>query len=401
MGEALLSKRVLVAWIACWLLLSTLLVVTRFESDDPDSALYASLSERLAAGPVSRWVAPEWWGYWDSEGLFVEHPVGVLLLPTALGSLGLPAVQAAYIVGTGAGVLAVILLGWLVGRATSMREGRIALVLLQLMPMAFVFRIRANHEYPMLACLLMALIGIEGVRRHWSWAALVAVALSSALLIKGVFVLVILLAVTLWIAIDPLRSSGSRAKPIAACALGFAVMLIVAVGYDAWYARVTGTTFWLPYWRRQLGPMTIATPVDGGSTMIGHVWFYVLRILWHPAPWSFALVAAAWRWRHDLSARWRGLPDRTRGSATFAMVFAGLTMLLLSPASRFAERYIFSANYAIGALGAVVACRLWPALARTLDGWLTRLPALPALVWLTLMLLRLALGPWLPRVSLT
>ena len=99
----MLTRREAVIWAAAFVVLSILLVVTRFASDDPDSALYAELASRLAELPVSQWIAPEWWGQWNSEGWFREHPAGVFLLPTALGATGIPAIQAAYIVGVGAG----------------------------------------------------------------------------------------------------------------------------------------------------------------------------------------------------------------------------------------------------------------------------------------------------------
>ena len=49
MGGRLLSRREAIAWIASFLFVASLLVATRFASDDPDSALYAAISARLAA----------------------------------------------------------------------------------------------------------------------------------------------------------------------------------------------------------------------------------------------------------------------------------------------------------------------------------------------------------------
>jgi 4-amino-4-deoxy-L-arabinose transferase-like glycosyltransferase len=184
----LLSRREIAIWTLCFAIVSVLLVVTRFASDDPDSALYAALSERLAAGPPSHWIAPQWWGHWDMEGWFREHPIGVMALPTLLGAIGVPAVQAAYIVGIAAGLAALLLIASLVSRLTSRDDARIVLVLLQLMPMASIFRIRANHEYPMLVCLLVALVGFDAVRRSWRWWWIAPVALTAGLLVKGVFV---------------------------------------------------------------------------------------------------------------------------------------------------------------------------------------------------------------------
>ena len=73
----LLTRREAALWTLAFVAVAALVVLTGFASDDPDSALYADLSARLAEGPPSRWIAPEWWGYWESEGLFREHPAGI------------------------------------------------------------------------------------------------------------------------------------------------------------------------------------------------------------------------------------------------------------------------------------------------------------------------------------
>ena len=223
MADGVLSPRERWLWIAAFVLIAALLVVTRFTSDDPDSALYASISGRLSQEPFARWLAPEWWGFWPEAGitgLFREHPAGVFLLPAALGRIGIPGEQAAYVVGVGAGLLSVVISGLLVGRIAGIREGRATLVLLQLMPVAFIFRIRANHEYPMLAALMVALLSLDGLHRSFWWALLLAIALTGALLVKGVFVVLVLAAVVLWILIDPTQRHvrgqlrrGGRAVP--------------------------------------------------------------------------------------------------------------------------------------------------------------------------------------------
>jgi 4-amino-4-deoxy-L-arabinose transferase-like glycosyltransferase len=400
MSRSVLSSREVAVWAACFVVVASLLVVTRFTSDDPDSALYASISGRLTQLPPARWIAPEWWGYWNGTGLFVEHPAGVFLLPTALGRLGLPAEQAAYVVGVGAGLSALVLIGVLINRLTSREDARAALVLLQIMPVAFLFRIRANHEYPMLVCLLLTLVGLDGVRRSWGWLSLVALGLTGALLIKGAFVVLILLAAGLWIGLNPTRTSGSVGRPVVACLVSLAVMAVTAVAYDAAYRHATGVTFWGPYWRRQLAPVTIATPIGSASTLARHLVFYVIRLLWHPLPWSLALLVALWQRRHRLTSVWRTMPSGARRGLVFAASYTGLAVALLSPSNRFAERYAFSAAYVVGAAGAVVAYRTWPTLVRRLAWLEAQIPAFPAWLWLLLIVLRLALGPFLPRISL-
>jgi 4-amino-4-deoxy-L-arabinose transferase-like glycosyltransferase len=395
----LLSRREGVAWAGCFLLVAALLVGTRFNSDDPDSALYAALSARLSEESPHRWIAPEWWGHWNSEGLFREHPVGVLLLPTILGALGIPGVQAAYIVGIATALLSLLILGHLIGRMTTSADGRLALVLLQLMPIAFIFRIRANHEYPMLLALLVMIVALDRVRMSWRWLLVPALALTAALLIKGVFVVILGLAAAIWIVGNPLRSPGPAWRAIAACAIAAVVMIAVAVGYDAVYLRETGERFWGPYWQRQLAPLTLSAPLGEESAFLHHLYFYLLRLLWHPAPWSFALVAAIWRARRSLAGTWHGMSESARRGLGCAVTFAAASIAMLTPASRFAERYPFSAHYAIAAAGVVVALYVWPRLRARIERLDRSVPAFPVIVWLTLMLLRLATGPLLPRIS--
>jgi 4-amino-4-deoxy-L-arabinose transferase-like glycosyltransferase len=404
MTEPLLSRREWTIWIALLVVVSALLILTRFASDDPDSALYAAIAAHSAQGPASHWIVPQWWALWPDSGeheLFREHPAGVFLIPAALGRLGLPAAQTSYIVGIAAGLGSLLFAAVLIQRLTSRADARAALVLLPFMPLAFIFRIRANHEYPMLVCMLAMLVGLDSVRRRWTWGsvALVAIALTAALLVKGVFVVLLFLAAGWWIVLNPAGARGSIVAPIAACAIAIVVMAGVAVAYDAEYLRVTGEHFWLPYWQRQLGPLTLATPLDQASTLVGHLGFYALRLLWHPAPWSFALLAACWRIRGRAAAWWRRSRLSERRGLLFVLGYALLAVGLLSPASRFAERYAFSATYLIGAAGAVVAVHIWPWLRAKCEALDARVVAFPAIVWAVLILLRLVFGPFLPRIG--
>jgi 4-amino-4-deoxy-L-arabinose transferase-like glycosyltransferase len=402
MPGPLLSWRERAIWIVCFLIASALLVVTRFTSSDPDSALYASLSAKLSLQPAARWIAPQWWGLWPEAhqtGYFREHPAGLFLIPAAMGRIGIPPEQASYVFGIGVALISLLLMASLVARVTSRDEGRAALVLLQLMPVALIFRIRDNHEYPMLLSLLASLTGLAVVNRSWAGAILIALGFAAGLLVKGVFVVLVLIAAGLWVAINPMRDA-SRARLVAACAISLACMAAVGWAYDAAYLTVTGERFWRAYWQRQLGPMQFDSAAQHALLFVQHLGFYVLRLLFHPAPWSLALVWAMWKRTEP-----RGQPPEHARRATetrslaFALSFAAASVVMLSAASRFAERYAFSATYLIGAAGVVVACRRWPALRMALGRLEAAVPAAPAVVWLTLLVLRLALGPFLPRIG--
>ena len=92
----------------------------------------------------------------------------------------------------------------------------------------------------------------------------------------------------------------------------------VALVYDAAYLRVTGETFWLPYWRRQLGPLEVATPIDGASTIASHLLFYLSRLAWHAAPWSLALVAIVLTQWKPVAASWATAAEPIKRGAIFA-----------------------------------------------------------------------------------
>jgi 4-amino-4-deoxy-L-arabinose transferase-like glycosyltransferase len=403
MHDTLVPRRDAVVWAGCFLVVATLLIAFRFSSSDGDSDLYAGLSSRLAAEPLSRWVAPEWWGFWpeaEMTGLFREHPGGALIIPAALVRLGVPGPQAAYVVGIGAGLATLLLIGWLLSRLVPRDDARAALVLLQLMPVAFLFRIRANHEYLMLVGLLVALVGLERVRQSCWAVVLVAGGLAGALLVKGVFVVLTIAGAVLWVFIDPADGTRPRTRPLIAIIVGVLVTVAAGIGYEFWFRAVTGEAYWVPYWQRQLGQVEVATPMGGGvASLTWNVFFYLNRLAWHAAPWSLALMALMWTTRGAWGSRWRALRDQERRGLLFALTYGLLLVVLLSPSSRVAERYIFSGTYAVAAAGTIVALRIWPRVAawcRVLD---ERVPAAPALVWLALMIARLAIGPWMPRIG--
>ena len=110
--------------------------------------------------------------------------------------------------------------------------------------------------------------GIDGVRRSWRWLPVAPIALTAALLVKGVFVVLIVVAAAIWAVTNPAREPVRWTRVAAAGLASVVLMAATAIAYDAAYYRVTGQTFWGPYWQRQLAPLTIATPFEGGSMLM-------------------------------------------------------------------------------------------------------------------------------------
>jgi len=397
----MLNRRDVVTWSIAFLVVSVWIAISRFESSDADSMLYAGLSARIAEQPWPHWIAPEWWGLWPRIGLtgyFREHPVGGFILPALLARAGVPGEQAAYIVGVGAGLVVLILIGHLVSGVATSREGRATLLLLQLMPVAFVFRVRANQEYLLLACLLLTMIGLDRSRQSWRGVIAVAAGIVGALLVKGAFLILVLGGAGLWMLLNPRQIAGPLSRPIVATAVGLIAAAAVTMAYEAVYRHVTGESFLATYWERQFSEVQVSTPVSGAMTFLQHAWFYVVRLLWHPAPWSLALGFAL-SGRRARAQKPLAQPDvRAARGVAFAIGYAALLVLILSPSSRVAERYVFYGAYAIAAAGAVAAYRHVDGLRSAIERFDARVPALPAVLWFSLVAARLGLGPWLPRI---
>jgi hypothetical protein len=248
------------------------------------------------------------------------------------------------------------------------------------MPIAFIFRVRANHEYGVMVCLLIALLGLElSRRRRWAiW--LVAMGFAWALLIKGLFVFFVAMAAVLWLIVNPTGGQNGRRGQVVSLIVALSTTLLIAKLYDLWYLRVTGVTFWRQYWHVQFAPYS--TSDVGIVGVCKHAVFYISRFLWHAAPWTLL----SWRCftRADCAVRL----SRYRRLGVFVVLFAGSSMCLLSLSPRVAERYVFYATYLIGVVAAVASVQCWTALRRVVARTDGAMVGIAALVWLALVAVR-------------
>ena len=384
------------AWFAAVAAAMALIAATGYTSRDPDSTVYAGIAARLSAEPPASWIAPEWWGHWGFQGPFREHPAGILLLPAALGRLGYPAPQAAYAVNACFQAVSLVLLGALAATVVSGREARALTWMLQLILIAFVFRIRANQEYAVLAGLLAALYATERSRERPVWAWLTAASFAWVLLVKGIFGLMVPAVCAVWLLARGARAAGAAAVASRRAWLALAATLVVlpavTAGYEMLYQRVTGQSFLAFY----AGPRLDAGAVASDLWLrwpVNLVW-YAGRLIWYALPWSPFAIVVAWLW---LKGRIR--PDaRAAGALPFALGASALIVAAFAAADRRADRFIFPAYFCLGAAGAIGAIRWSPRLSRLVER-LDR-PWVPAALWIGLFLLRLASGPHLPRLML-
>ena len=395
------------AWTGAVLVSVVLIALTHYTTRDPDSRLYAGIAARLSQQPVDRWIAPEWWGLWGLDALYYEHPAGIFLAPAALARLGFPAEQAAYAVNVLYQAASLALVVLIARVLVEPGEARALAWLLQLLPIAFVFRIRANHEYALLAGMLLAVYSTERGRARPIWTLGMMAGLCFVLLVKGVFALTVPVTCALWLIARARQAP--RVPPawhaLAAVGLMPVVAALVAWGYDAAYLQATGRSFLAIYQSRQVPPDALAVAVSWWAAPYAAVW-YLGRIIWYAFPWSVVAGVIAWRalrtgdawpWRQRgrealarlLSPAWQG--------AWFALVSSLVLTVGFSLSERKADRYLFPVYFILGAAGAIAAVRRFVWMRRLVER-LDR-PWVPAAFYVVLFLAALLTAGLLPTIT--
>ena len=391
-----------IAWVgvlaAAWVTLAAL----GYGSRDADSRLYAEIAARMSTAPAGGWIAPEFPPGWFMSGPFREHPVGLFVPAALLARLGYPAGQAAYAMNALYQAATLVLLPTLAATLVARTDARALGWALQLLPIAFTYRARANHEQAVVLCLVAALLGTERSRRHPGWAALTALALAALVLVKGAFAAFGPALCALWL-LSTRRAGARDAAAERAAWLGLAAavtaLALTAVGYELVYRRATGEPFWSFYLSRQLGQAAVPEAGHAALRKAGNVAFYLGRILWFAFPWSLLPLVAAGKWLRTLGTAAAGATRRAAAvGAGFVLGTVLLYVLAFSVFDRRADRYVFPAYYAVGAAGVIAALSRFPRL-RGLAERLDR-PWLPAAVFgLTLALHLLAGRLGVPRVD--
>jgi hypothetical protein len=373
------------AWVVALAVGWAALALLGSRSRDPDSRLYAEIAARMSTAPAAGWIAPEFPPGWFMSGRFREHPVGLFVPAALLAKAGYPAADAAYALNALYQVLTLVLLQCLAAVLVDGLEARALGWLLQLLPIAFTYRVRANQEQAVLLCLVAALLGTAWSRRSPRWAALTTAALVGLLLVKGLLAVFGPALCALFI-LAARRDTVQPAQPERAAWAGLVVAVAAMAGaallYELLYRLATGEPFWTIYISRQLGPAAVARD---GSLALGKAYnfvWYLGRVAWFAFPWSLTLLASEWYWRRP---RGRESTDAgpgagpARAGATFVAGMVLLYVGLFSLSDRLADRYIFPAYYAVGCAGAVAAVRMFPRFRRFVER-LDR-PWVPAAVW--------------------
>jgi len=386
------------AWISVLVLAAILLVVVNVRAADSDSGLHIAFVERLNNLPMSRWIALEWGGLWGFEGLYREHPIGILIPPLIFSKLGFPASQAPFLANALYQVLSLVIIQNIAATVVPAVGARALSWMLQLIPIAFTYRIRANHEQAVLLLFLVALWSIEKSRKDARWITLLVFSTAAAVLVKGVFVAWLFIGCAAWLLIvrnadedqPGERFSNQVRRDLRAwtgLAISFAAVLGVIAGYELLYRRATHESFLAVYISRQIGAAAVAHGSSYVVQKLSNLVFYGGRLLWFAFPGSLAVLATIWQRRRE------PIPSRTQQAFVFSVGMSLLYVVLFSFSDRHADRYIFPAYYLFAACGMMSAAHQSAWLHRIIERWDQHHQVLTPLLWLILFCLNLASGP--------
>ena len=363
------------SWLLALVAAATLLAATDYRTRDPDSRAYIAITTRIVEEPVRSWIAPQWWGAWAGQGRFLEHPAGTFVLPAFLARAGFPVAQSLFVVTLAGQIVTLLVLVALASRLLPPSHAHAIGWAALLIPIAFVFRVRANQEYLVLAGILVAVYGLERARTAAAWIVVALAGCLFALTVKGVFALLAPMAGVLWL-------WARRPTPITAwvgLVLMTAAIPVAALTYEAAYVRVTGESF-LDYYlgARMSLDAGVASTLPFPLDKIWNVLWYCGRVAWYAAPWGLAVALLARRTSREAigASAWRFV--------TFGVLSAAAAIALVAIRDTRADRYIFPAYFLVTAAGVAAACALTPRSGAVADRLDRLWPWGPAALWLAL-----------------
>jgi 4-amino-4-deoxy-L-arabinose transferase-like glycosyltransferase len=372
------DRRLLLVFLAALTLAAQFLIVSIFpyEYRDSDSSCYSALSQKLTLEPLYKWCAPQWWGHGGNEGLFLEHPPGILWLPALLIRLGVKAWVAALCANFIYILLSLAFIFLLARRWGNSLWGWGAVFGIVLTPIFLQYLIRANQEHPLNLAVLAGIYGLDRSRESKRGGWLFIGALLLAVFIKGVSVaLLSLLAVLYWLVVSRNR------KTFYWIVVGHLAALGAAGLFEVWYQAVAGQPFWSNYFSIQ-GARSLAGGFDLLQKAYNVLW-YAARILWFAAPWTFFFLAEGVFSKKRRPEFWRD-----RFLRFFLFGSAGI-LLAFALSDRKADRYIFPAYILIALAGLVVFLKNRPNILEFLRKQEQRLPWILSLTLVVITLLRI------------
>jgi len=344
-------------WALFFVLASILLVNSSYKSKSGDSQFYTELVEHLSAKPAGEWIAPKWHGTHGHpyDAYVRDHFLGNVFIGLILTKLGLPAGHALHVFQMLSQILSLFLLVGISGFFIKDNRSPLSLLwALQLIPVAFTYQIRANHEQSMMLFTLMAVYAALLSTRSLKYLWIVLVGIQGVFLIKGASVIVVpfLCLGAYLLETKNLKQTG--------CFAGILLLLFSTLAgtlyfYEHWFREVTGLEFFSEYWQVQIMQRSLYPSYIQNVFLnkLVNLSYYLSRCFYYTLPWSLILLVVLIRNRSCIWAKTKELLrnlERPENSAILLLAFCGLTYpLIFSLSDRTASRYIFPAYYFLGA----------------------------------------------------
>jgi 4-amino-4-deoxy-L-arabinose transferase-like glycosyltransferase len=313
-----------------YIVLCAIVSVFPYEYYDSDSSCYSSLSQKLAFQPLAKWCAPEWWGHGGNQGLFRDHPPGILWLPAFLVRAGVKGPSAALCANFIYILFSLYFLFKLARFWGDAAFGWAAVFGFVLTPIFLQYLIRANQEHALNLAIISGIYGLARSEESFRHKGLFVLAFLFAVFIKGLSALILtLLAIIYWIVI--LRNR----KPLFLIAGAHLLALVATLLFELWYRGVTGTSFWAAYLAFQ-GGRSLGSLLSPLGKIYNFLW-YDARALWFAAPWIILGIWSLFKSRKEKLGVFKDPFSRF-------LVFGSLAIMVsFSLADRKADRYIFPA----------------------------------------------------------
>lgn len=341
-------------FVLAYIIICTFLFIFPYEIRDSDSSAYDSISRKIAFKPLVEWCAPEWWGHGYHEGLYQDHPPGILWLPALLIRLGFPELSAVFYANFIYVFLSLYFIFLLARHFEGPLFGWSAVFACMLTPIFLQYLIRANQEPPLNLAVIAGLYGVVRSEESWKFRALFVASLIFAFLIKGVSAFILAaLAIVYWLIF--LR----KRKTLIFIVLAVVCALSTMVVFELWYRQITdGVGFWQNYLFFQQG-QSGEIGLNPLKKIANFVW-YGARALWFSAPWVFFIFYGIFKQRKDAASL---LKNRFFSLCLSSALFV---ILLFSLLDRKADRYIFPAYTFLALAGIWIVYHFKPGLVRFL-----------------------------------
>lgn len=373
--ESFIAKLVIVLTVI--LTFGVMASALNYQTSDPDSQFYVFLTRQQALRDSSELMAPYWLGQQNirPDEYVRDHLIGQIALGYGFAQLGFPPETSLYVACALFSLLSYLLIHAILRHWLSSEDALLATLLTLILPISFLYRVRANHELPLLFFCLLVVWGGLSIRSLARYTALVVLSTAGVFLVKGfVFVVIPMLAVLTLLLNGTLTLKRWIARSLVVGLVSVAVTGAVGVAYEAAFRQVTGQSFFHDYFTIQFLNRSVRHTAGDYPFILKRVWamgYYLVQSLWYGVPLTVvggyvffgkgqrgpvgrgqksARVFALWtHCRSFLRSEvplCSGLPSAMQGFVLL-LVLALSYIALMALSDRVSGRYVFPAFYLI------------------------------------------------------